>query len=75
MSVYGSSPLTRGKPVDKAGVGFGDRLIPAHAGKTELTGTSDSARGAHPRSRGENYKQLTLAELEEGSSPLTQGNI
>ena len=30
----GSSPLTRGKPIDVAGLQTGIRLIPAHAGKT-----------------------------------------
>ena len=49
------------------------RLIPAHAGKTELTGTSDSARGTHPRSRGENSCFGDFGCGTAGSSPLTRG--
>ena len=30
----GSSPLTRGKPTHRLGVGAGNELTPAHAGKT-----------------------------------------
>ena len=51
---WGSSPLTRGKrtmtPIQPETVG----LIPAHAGKTSGVFTRYTARGAHPRSRGEN---------------------
>ena len=50
----GSSPLTRGKPVE-AELRVADRgLIPAHAGKTSTPTTRKRGRRAHPRSRGEN---------------------
>ena len=69
----GSSPLTRGKrehgPAWVAGVG----LIPAHAGKTRVTMSGSSLRGAHPRSRGENSKSLWSMLRIHGSSPLTRG--
>ena len=69
----GSSPLTRGKhdatltPHEKSG------LIPAHAGKTrEGRKASDCAR-AHPRSRGENRRRLSLHLLPAGLIPAHAG--
>ena len=50
----GSSPLTRGKHRRETVSYPSTRLIPAHAGKTILTGIPSSLRRAHPRSRGEN---------------------
>ena len=48
-------------------------LIPAHAGKTHEVAETDKARGAHPRSRGENTCPRCLTDQQEGSSPLTRG--
>ena len=53
-SLAGSSPLTRGKHRRRIPVRINTRLIPAHAGKTQLGGHIDSQVRAHPRSRGEN---------------------
>ena len=70
---FGSSPLTRGKrgshdlEVEARG------LIPAHAGKTTISGWVSSAMGAHPRSRGENPGRPLIHETAVGSSPLTRG--
>ena len=69
----GSSPLTRGKHGRELGVGRGRGLIPAHAGKTRLEPRRGRARGAHPRSRGENRAFDVLAVGRMGSSPLTRG--
>ena len=69
----GSSPLTRGKPVDEETRSFTARLIPAHAGKTEVVGETPTGPAAHPRSRGENRATLSTAALSSGSSPLTRG--
>ena len=69
----GSSPLTRGKlvvvevPEGHAG------LIPAHAGKTTYRPRGGWNRGAHPRSRGENWCKPVVRGLSAGSSPLTRG--
>ena len=52
--MYGSSPLTRGKPRRDRRDPDPRRLIPAHAGKTRMVGKEAQCRGAHPRSRGEN---------------------
>ena len=69
----GSSPLTRGKhrvllgDLEEAG------LIPAHAGKTSTCGRRSTSWTAHPRSRGENLKQIARDVNKSGSSPLTRG--
>ena len=69
----GSSPLTRGKRLVEADGHRLRGLIPAHAGKTILTGIPSSLRRAHPRSRGENVRTLFVGLAVHGSSPLTRG--
>ena len=70
---YGSSPLTRGKPrrepIDCSHQG----LIPAHAGKTGGSASTERTQEAHPRSRGENIASLASLSKRRGSSPLTRG--
>ena len=72
-SMYGSSPLTRGK------LGLGGSsdhpagLIPAHAGKTAPPITLVTGARAHPRSRGENSPPCLTISSGLGSSPLTRG--
>ena len=71
----GSSPLTRGKR-DRALEVLGPwRLIPAHAGKTRIRRPTSSLRSAHPRSRGENAREMTGLTQVQGSSPLTRGKL
>ena len=71
----GSSPLTRGKPVE-AELWVADRgLIPAHAGKTFIWSAPDLKTAAHPRSRGENWWRPVARGLRAGSSPLTRGKL
>ena len=69
----GSSPLTRGKLNGGLEVLQGNRLIPAHAGKTSGRGLRTNARPAHPRSRGENLQVRRISCISCGSSPLTRG--
>ena len=69
----GSSPLTRGKLIQRKHTSQGVGLIPAHAGKTATAWTRDSAAWAHPRSRGENKAYEATVEAPGGSSPLTRG--
>ena len=69
----GSSPLTRGKPVEWDGGGVRVGLIPAHAGKTLPYGPLLAATWAHPRSRGENRRAAGDGGRIRGSSPLTRG--
>ena len=74
-SFVGSSPLTRGKHLSAVVQGEGERLIPAHAGKTQAGGGVCSARRAHPRSRGENSSAARNRRVPSGSSPLTRGKL
>ena len=69
----GSSPLTRGKRQRVVQVSAALRLIPAHAGKTLISGAKASMNGAHPRSRGENLTARKVSSVRAGSSPLTRG--
>ena len=69
----GSSPLTRGKLEWGKDGAFGDRLIPAHAGKTLSRRARRLRRAAHPRSRGENRFSRQCDVPMSGSSPLTRG--
>ena len=69
----GSSPLTRGKRLERATHPGGHGLIPAHAGKTRSTPAPGTASRAHPRSRGENIKDAVGSVIDWGSSPLTRG--
>ena len=67
------SPLTRGKHPAWILRVIASRLIPAHAGKTRPRPYIAAAKGAHPRSRGENGLSETRAAIGGGSSPLTRG--
>ena len=49
------------------------RLIPAHAGKTDLVKSYNLDNSAHPRSRGENRVAVYEVTQTGGSSPLTRG--
>ena len=70
----GSSPLTRGKQRVRGTGGRHAGLIPAHAGKTCPACGQTCAVRAHPRSRGENPFNTSIAGRGMGSSPLTRGN-
>ena len=73
FSRAGSSPLTRGKPVNEETRSFTARLIPAHAGKTSRSPSRQPPVEAHPRSRGENISETDAILAPLGSSPLTRG--
>ena len=69
----GSSPLARGT---HGGQGVGKttwRLIPARAGNTCRIFSPLNSKGAHPRSRGEHTRPMSLNLLSGGSSPLARG--
>ena len=72
-AVSGSSPLTRGKRPRHPRPLAGLRLIPAHAGKTQVRAVNEETRSAHPRSRGENIAAVNPTFATVGSSPLTRG--
>ena len=69
----GSSPLTRGKRERVHALLIRDRLIPAHAGKTQWPTRQSQVGAAHPRSRGENDAVVRRLAVLPGSSPLTRG--
>ena len=69
----GSSPLTRGKRQLRNFSTSPPRLIPAHAGKTNVITKRRECIRAHPRSRGENASTVVVATSISGSSPLTRG--
>ena len=69
----GSSPLTRGKLDSGPALRNEAGLIPAHAGQTKDRVSSSTERTAHPRSRGENYRDRRYRYRTSGSSPLTRG--
>ena len=71
----GSSPLTRGKHRPLTASKPMQRLIPAHAGKTDVHVGSGWWHGAHPRSRGENSRSSLTSSPGRGSSPLTRGKL
>ena len=71
----GSSPLTRGKQEYTISLDDGDRLIPAHAGKTAAISCFSAYFPAHPRSRGENQRAFRILLPDQGSSPLTRGKL
>ena len=69
----GSSPLTRRKLRSIQAACAPDRLIPAHAGKTQKCLAKRPPETAHPRSRGENVRPSQRPVSYRGSSPLTRG--
>ena len=71
--MYGSSPLTRGKPMMSSISEWPVGLIPAHAGKTRSRQRRETRTAAHPRSRGENPRPRAMPCRGGGSSPLTRG--
>ena len=63
----------RGKPGHFAQQLNADRLIPAHAGKTNFSPPLNSMRSAHPRACGENHVHLESFDCARGSSPRMRG--
>ena len=59
----GTSPRTRGKPMQPPSTCGSNRNIPAHAGKTRLRPLVLRIRTEHPRARGENCNVEALTPL------------
>ena len=73
LSLRGSSPRVRGKPL-RCGSGTGSRrLIPACAGKTRYELACTHENGAHPRVCGENFSRGATVTAPPGSSPRVRG--
>ena len=75
FSAPGSSPLTRGKLLERFWNAMLRGLIPAHAGKTLVRTHVTMRESAHPRSRGENSPREARGGGVAGSSPLTRGKL
>ena len=69
----GSSPHTRGAPVDVGADRGRCRIIPAYAGSTGKCLRQGFRREDHPRIRGEHRSQLSGWANNGGSSPHTRG--
>ncbi len=69
----GSSPHARGKLILIPGISEGIRLIPACAGKTNVSRSFSTSFGAHPRMRGENRIVTCSNTRPLGSSPHARG--
>ena len=74
-TLVGASPLTRGKLAGRHARRYAHGRIPAHAGKTFLLVVREIETGAHPRSRGENTRQISSVAWAMGASPLTRGKL
>ena len=69
----GSSPLSRGIPLNFNTYGQEDRIIPALAGNTRIERGLFCITTDHPRSRGEYCGLSLLGYQKDGSSPLSRG--
>ena len=72
-SSSGSSPRMRGKPTCIIGVCAPTRIIPAHAGQTNMRVISPTEWPDHPRACGANQAGVFGFLLEFGSSPRMRG--
>ena len=71
----GSSPRGRGKHGISPSLRFGERLIPARAGKTLRRCSGSRNRAAHPRAGGENPTAASSRRARAGSSPRGRGKL
>ena len=72
-TVYGSSPLARGLPVEAGRERRRLRIIPARAGFTHNTLSPSCLPPDHPRSRGVYVLGFGVQRPDHGSSPLARG--
>ena len=72
-SAVGSSPRMRGTPARPGAVRRGVRIIPAHAGNSELPCMVASRAADHPRACGELQRDIVRENRHAGSSPRMRG--
>ena len=75
MAELGSSPATRGGPVDSRVTEDLRGLIPGYAGRTGGSSSTRPAWWAHPRLRGEDPPSPISSAFTTGSSPATRGGL
>ena len=73
VAVVGSSPRMRGKPEHGRAVHRKRRIIPAHAGQTDIRYTGYGRRSDHPRACGANMIGCGHDGYPFGSSPRMRG--
>ena len=73
VTMHGSSPQVRGKPLTDEEKYQVMRLIPAGAGKTDNFSSSQTFAPAHPRRCGENASNFKPIVYQTGSSPQVRG--
>ena len=71
----GSSPLTRGRRIDRLAGCETVRIIPAYAGSTEVFLPVPRGSTDHPRLRGVDARGPPAVRDLRGSSPLTRGRL
>ena len=69
----GSPPLARGKEEGERNERLQSRITPACAGKRLCHSFCNTAKGDHPRLRGEKGKSKALNRASWGSPPLARG--
>ena len=69
----GSSPHTRGAPLNNGAAHRVAQIIPAYAGSTQSSSPDSSLSGDHPRIRGEHNRRARCVPGPSGSSPHTRG--
>ena len=69
----GPSPLARGKRDVICFASACSRIIPARAGETRRSHSTQPRFWDHPRSRGGNLAEMVRADAEKGPSPLARG--
>ncbi len=69
----GSSPLARGKAIAPRPSAASSRIIPACAGKSNISLPLRSQKPDHPRLRGEKSMTVLIRLADFGSSPLARG--
>ena len=75
VSCDGSSPRMRGTPHRRECVGRLRRIIPAHAGNSQLILVSRRIRSDHPRACGELIALMRFLRASAGSSPRMRGTL
>ena len=73
VTLFGSPPRVRGKPVFRAPAAFRNRITPACAGKTSTSPPRCPYSTDHPRVCGENLSSLNAALRRSGSPPRVRG--
>ena len=73
VSIFGSSPHTRGTRAHPAHRTRGSRFIPAYAGNASELSPASHQRPVHPRIRGERVTRRASMNDHSGSSPHTRG--